>query len=161
MGAESFFLNLRLSNTEQGDFKKICSGIETNGFEVKTTIRRKVFFFVKTRKLPTNCAIINRVILLEYDEKYKNISLQACFSCFQKSHKYIAELYRCLYQCNIVSYAYYGNNVIEGCDFAHLERIITAYTVSQHRAFIQKYSERQVDILPGDEFYRNYRKYYR
>ena len=65
MGAESFFLNLRLSNTEQGDFKKICSGIETNGFEVKTTIRRKVFFFVKTRKLPTNCAIINRVILLE------------------------------------------------------------------------------------------------
>ncbi len=100
-----------------------------------------------------------RLVVVDYNVGNRTISLEACFSCFEKPKTCMAEIASLFYKYKWADYGVYGNQMLPGEKFCNLTGWIEAQTAENRRIFVEKYSKKQIDLLPNEDFYRKRRKY--
>lgn len=149
MGIESYFLNLKL-NPEKANRKEICRFLKDRGFSVREQRYGSPVL--------GGCILINKVLLADYAEAQQVLSLQACFSCFDKTKESMAEVASALRKDSYADYAFHGSEMIYDTEADKLAEIIERYTETARHRFVSAYSGKQADLLPNDDFFRKARK---
>lgn len=157
MGMESYFLNVKLAENAPRSFAEICAQLAADGFQV--TAEKQRWFAGK--KPVSDQVIVEKVVVLDYNEKKQTVSMEACFSCFEKSRNCMAAIARYFSSRAWAENAFYGTKILPDAAFSTLEAWIDEYTAEKRRIFIQNYGDQQIDLLPNADFYRKYRKFYR
>lgn len=151
MGMESFFLNLKVH--ENTTIRGILGVLEESGYVVTTsTPAKKCFSFRQKHHTNDRVVYINNILVVDYSPLNLTLSLQACFSCFDKAIDMIIDVSRKLASNGLVEFAYYGEKTLDPQDFSALDAFISDCTKEKRQLFIDRYGQLSIHLLPNEFF---------
>jgi hypothetical protein len=83
------------------------------------------------------------------ESNFLKLKLTEGFSCFEKPKTCMAEIASLFYKYKWADYGVYGNQMLPGEKFCNLTGWIEAQTAENRRIFVEKYSKKQIDLLPN------------
>ncbi len=156
MGVESFYIASKISNDKSPS--EIMECLKNNDFSiVKHTLVLGGIF--KKKVTPDNEFVINDLIICSINAD-GNISLRACFSCYNKSIGIIVDILSTLRNAQLIENISDGSDVVNLADKSKdtLRSVIFDMHSSRYSYFQSNYTSAQIDLLP-DDFYSYYMKH--
>jgi len=154
MGMESFRIDFIYESTTQ---KEIVDFLKT-GFKVENNYFTARKFIVSKKVLIGNKYRIEDYIIAHFNDSEKTFSLEACFSNYDK---YVLLFYRIFsfLKENFDIKIRLGKELLnESLDLPNIKILINGYYETKYKTFIRKYCINDVDMSPGESFYKNYKK---
>ena len=156
MGVESYFINAKLN--QQFNIEQLKSFLVNNSFDVSPYIIKFDGIFPK-KKISELDFVVEGIVLCTLFEK-NDISLQACFSCYEKSMDIMSSVLLKFRDNNILQYAYYGDHhfKLQVMNRNNIIDVINDISSERFNYFQTNYTRKEVELLPN-EFYKYYNKH--
>ena len=153
MGVESYFVNAKIKDgcTAKDVLKIIESNNSLEVIPFDKLNAKKSYIFITDK----DCIISKVVKFSIIDLQTK--SLQACFSCYEKSLEIIAEIILTIMEANISEYFFYCDRRFDfsNCEKSKIINILDNQMHNRHLYFLNNFTQQRFDVLP-DDFYSYY-----
>lgn len=154
MGMESFRIDFIYESTTQ---KEIVDYLKT-GFKIENSYFRARNFFVSKKVLIENEYRIEEYVIAYFNDSEMILSLEACFSNFEKYILFFYQIYSFLKEKFDIKIKLGKEPLSESLDLQNFQKSLNDFYGAKYESFLEKYSIKNTDMFTGEFFYKNYKK---